>query len=263
MMEGIKEESVGYLFNVEVTVEQDAAPDGRFGLGRCDQRRRAGPAHRRGGRAAPSASAAPPKLVAKGLGANRPRTLEYSAPSADADGEVERHVEKESGGDVVVDPNASRAERRRQQREARRKRPEPAGTAAVRRGRGRSRASGRRRPRAAGRTPGRGGRRRRRRTPRRPRREGSVTCTERTVGRRPAARSRGWATSPPRVDAQPQVVVDVGRRPAHELASAAGRGRAPRRSPGRAARPRAPARAAPREGSVPARSRHRRPADRG
>ena len=67
------------------------------------------------------APAAPPKLLAKGLGADRPRTLEYSAPSVDAAGEVTHRVESESGQDVVVDPNASRAERRRQQREARRR----------------------------------------------------------------------------------------------------------------------------------------------
>ena len=125
MMEGIKEESVSYLFNVEVSVEQDAAPtDGAEAA--------AGPGTLPGGAisapalptdqaaAPPPGSSAPKKLVAKGLGANRPRTLEYSAPSGDSDGEVERHVERE-GADVVIDPNASRAERRRAQRDARKR----------------------------------------------------------------------------------------------------------------------------------------------
>ncbi len=116
MMDAIKEESVGFLFNVEVTVEpgdgddEGGSPNGTAAVAA----------------AAPlptqeidaSQPAAPAKLVAKGLGANRPRTLEYSAPSDD--GEVSRRQEDEAA-DIVVDPNASRAERRRQQREARKR----------------------------------------------------------------------------------------------------------------------------------------------
>jgi preprotein translocase subunit SecA len=116
MMEGIKEESAGYLFNVEVTVEQEAPPAGEAAPGGATSGAPALPTDER-----PVTPAAPPKLVAKGLGGDRPRTLEYSAPSVDAAGEVTHRVESESGQDVVVDPNASRAERRRQQREARRR----------------------------------------------------------------------------------------------------------------------------------------------
>ncbi len=124
MMEGIKEESVGYLFNVDVTVEQDsaAAPadaaNGSASAGLVGASRAPSlPTDQAA--ATPARSAAPPKLIAKGLGADRPRTLEYSAPSDGADGEVTRHVEE--SGDIVVDPNAPRAERRRQQREARKR----------------------------------------------------------------------------------------------------------------------------------------------
>ena len=61
-----------------------------------------------------------PTLLAKGLAPSRPAHMEYSAPSET--GGVERGaMEVEDGGIVEVDPNASRAERRRAERENRRR----------------------------------------------------------------------------------------------------------------------------------------------
>jgi preprotein translocase subunit SecA len=127
MMEAIKEESVGFLFNVEVTVEEapeEGAEAGGGDIGRVAVTEAGGV-----GAAAPvlptdelaAAESTPTKLVAKGLRNDATRKLEYSAPSTDGDGQVTHRVEKEPAN-VVVDPNASRAERRRQQREARKNR---------------------------------------------------------------------------------------------------------------------------------------------
>ena len=122
MMEGIKEESVGYLFNVEVTVEQDAAdaearPAGAAPTGaaqapalpdRPGRRARArlgGPAEagRQGSRCQPAAH---PGVLRAQRGLRRR-------------GRAARRAR--GRGDVVVDPNASRAERRRAQRDARKR----------------------------------------------------------------------------------------------------------------------------------------------
>jgi preprotein translocase subunit SecA len=73
MMDGIKEESVGLLFNIEV---QPAPPPGE----------------------APAEGAPAPVLVAKGLVAPKaPQQLEYTAPSVDDASGVERHVEGSPG----------------------------------------------------------------------------------------------------------------------------------------------------------------------
>ena len=56
-----------------------------------------------------------PELVAPGLGPTRPSHLEYSAPGESGD-VVHGEMEVEDGGIVEVDPNASRAERRRAER---------------------------------------------------------------------------------------------------------------------------------------------------
>ena len=100
MTEAIKEESVGYLFNVEVTVaqeEEQAEGDGE----------------------------APPVLVAKGLvDTSRNQQLQYSAPTAE--GDVEVHGE--NGSPVPGGRNqggggqegSNRAQRRAQQRKKRR-----------------------------------------------------------------------------------------------------------------------------------------------
>jgi preprotein translocase subunit SecA len=77
MMEGIKEESVGYVFNLEVEVEGEAA--GAEGAG-------------------PSVAA--PEIRAKGLDEERrPAQLQYTAPSIDGGNEVVRTAAAGSGAD--------------------------------------------------------------------------------------------------------------------------------------------------------------------
>lgn len=80
MMDGIKEESVGYLFNLEVQVEQqveevpveDAAPS--LDKGAQD--------------AVPAQAGARPEIRAKGLDAPQRRDLHFSAPTVDGEGGV-------------------------------------------------------------------------------------------------------------------------------------------------------------------------------
>jgi preprotein translocase subunit SecA len=99
MTEAIKEESVGYLFNVEVTVASEEEP-------------------------AEGDAEAPPVLVAKGLvDTQRNQQLQYSAPTAE--GDVEVHGE--NGSPVAGGRNqgggqagSNRAQRRAQQRKKRR-----------------------------------------------------------------------------------------------------------------------------------------------
>ncbi|WP_055587009.1 preprotein translocase subunit SecA [Peterkaempfera griseoplana] len=106
MMEGIKEESVGYLFNLEVQVEQqveevpveDAEP---VALEKAEEVR--------------------PEIRAKGLEAPQRQRLHYTAPSVDGEGGV---VEGEFAEDAEVeDPDAglTRAERRRAAKGGRRR----------------------------------------------------------------------------------------------------------------------------------------------
>ncbi|AXI77790.1 preprotein translocase subunit SecA [Peterkaempfera bronchialis] len=106
MMEGIKEESVGYLFNLEVQVEQqveevpveDATP---VQLEKAEDAR--------------------PEIRAKGLEAPQRQRLHYTAPSVDGEGGV---VEGEFADDSVEDdPEAgmTRAERRKAAKGGRRR----------------------------------------------------------------------------------------------------------------------------------------------
>jgi preprotein translocase subunit SecA len=105
MMEAIKEESVGYLFNLEVQVEQPAE---------------AGPTLTVDSAVATAAGA--PALVAKGLEASRPTHLEFSAPTVDGEGGVvHRAADGDGASPEDLGPDASRAERRRAAR-AQRKR---------------------------------------------------------------------------------------------------------------------------------------------
>ncbi len=95
MMDGIKEETVGYLFNVQVEVQESGE-----GLVEVN--------------ADGLEVAAHAEVIAPGLTPSRPTRLEYSAPSEDGG------VEHESVDlPVEIDPNASRAERRRLERENR------------------------------------------------------------------------------------------------------------------------------------------------
>jgi preprotein translocase subunit SecA len=116
MMDGIKEESVGYLFHVEVEV--DAAPPVEAGLDDLE-----------GvddiplpGDSLPAPGRAGALLVAKSLAEpKRPTRLEYSAPSLDDQGGVAH--QEESPGDPLADlpGDATRADRRRAMREARKR----------------------------------------------------------------------------------------------------------------------------------------------
>jgi preprotein translocase subunit SecA len=99
MMDGIKEESVGYLFNLEVQVEPEAAPPVEV----LAQGREPEPE---------------PHIVAKGLRApTRPARLEYSAPTIDGEGGV-LHAAQEYDGQPEVAADAPRSERRRAARAA-------------------------------------------------------------------------------------------------------------------------------------------------
>ena len=144
MMDGIKEETVGYLFNVEVQVgpAPDALPGYQPGYqpgpaesGTPAPMRTAEDAVLAAGSAAvqrpveeptgaseliPEAAPLPKLLaqqrsavVAPGLGPKRPAQLEYSAPGES--GDVVRGS-MDVDGEVPVSPDASRAERRRAQR---------------------------------------------------------------------------------------------------------------------------------------------------
>src|SRR5690606_30702213 len=83
MMDGIKEESVGYLFNLEVQGEQQVeevpveAPEGEEGAPSLEKEPQ------------PAAAGARPEIRAKGLEApQRPDRLRYSAPTVDGEGGV-------------------------------------------------------------------------------------------------------------------------------------------------------------------------------
>ncbi|CAM5697157.1 preprotein translocase subunit SecA [Streptomyces hirsutus] len=114
MMDGIKEESVGYLFNLEVQVEQqveevpveeEAAPS----LAKTPQD------------AVPAQAGSRPEIRAKGLDAPQRRNLHFSAPTVDGEGGT---VEGEFAEDEPVRSEAdglTRAERRKQARGGRRR----------------------------------------------------------------------------------------------------------------------------------------------
>ena len=138
MMEGIKEESVGNLFNLQVEVQENpiveeapgaaaappasprpavGGPPATSGAGAAPANRKPQPQRNRPARpaaqprgpvagspepAVPAAFAADgaPSLVAPGLKRpQRPARLQYSAPSEDGTGEVEQHAEGSAGGD--------------------------------------------------------------------------------------------------------------------------------------------------------------------
>ncbi|WP_030625160.1 preprotein translocase subunit SecA [Streptomyces sclerotialus] len=120
MMEGIKEESVGYLFNLEVQVEQQveevpvADAEERTSLDKDVQD------------AVPAQAGARPEIHAKGLDApQRPDRLHFSAPTVDGEGGV---VEGDFATDAVPSGQTrsesdgmTRAERRKAQKGGRRR----------------------------------------------------------------------------------------------------------------------------------------------
>ncbi|MEU1056309.1 preprotein translocase subunit SecA [Streptomyces sp. NPDC005876] len=115
MMEGIKEESVGYLFNLEVQVEQqveevpveDAQPS--LDKGAQDQ--------------VPAQAGGRPEIRAKGLDAPQRRNLHLSAPTVDGEGGIiERDVTDEDEEPVRSPSDGlTRAERRKQAKGGRRR----------------------------------------------------------------------------------------------------------------------------------------------
>ena len=164
MMDGIKEESVGYLFNLEVQVEE-APPAARRWT--C---RSAAPVPTLAPPTLPTDEARPPSrsgrvppaLRAKGLDVARPQHVEYSAPSWTA-----------TAASCTARTTRATATlgRRRPERQPRRAPAPAAGHSARsrwparrRRGPARCSASGRRHPPAAAPAPAPGGRRRRPRT---------------------------------------------------------------------------------------------------
>jgi preprotein translocase subunit SecA len=89
MMEGKKEEAVGYLFNVEVQVEEE--PSGEFHF-HADGTRHEGPMHE-GAFAEPPAEQHRPVVKAKGLEApTPPRNLSYAGPTEDGEVAVTREA---------------------------------------------------------------------------------------------------------------------------------------------------------------------------
>ena len=114
MMDGIKEETVGYLFNVEVQVQEPAPETEPVAVAVATA-----PAGIMAEVAkAANAPARQPAIKAPGLAPSRRGQLEYSGPSEE--GTVSRS-EGDSGAPIEVDPNASRAERRRAERENRKR----------------------------------------------------------------------------------------------------------------------------------------------
>lgn len=120
MMDGIKEETVGYAFNVEVEVKPQVAPEvaEQIEVLSDASESEAGAAIA----AAVSAGATQsqeaqegPTIEAAGLGPSRPDHMEYSAPD-ESGGIMHGEMDADEDGIVEVDPNASRAERRRAER---------------------------------------------------------------------------------------------------------------------------------------------------
>ncbi|HEY5518802.1 MAG TPA: preprotein translocase subunit SecA, partial [Cellulomonas sp.] len=154
MTDAIKEESVGFLFNLEVKVAEpdpegpvvtvesaaqdegngpDVGESGTAGGATAERETAAPPATRRAAKGAPSGRRAAGALVAKGLeGPDRTAPLQYSAPSVDGDAELARiAVEPASHGasGTTTGPNTGRTsdvvnreDRRKAERLARKKR---------------------------------------------------------------------------------------------------------------------------------------------
>ena len=120
MMDAIKEESVGYLFNVEVQVEDqqpiELTPQAAPLLGAIAQQSvdaAAEPDTAAGGEHTHA-----PAISAPGLTPQRPQRLQYTAPSDDG-GVV--HASEDVDEVPELGPDASRAERRRAERAARKR----------------------------------------------------------------------------------------------------------------------------------------------
>ena len=112
MMDAIREETVGYLFNAQVEVEEaDEEEAVELPSGLVDATASAA--------FATQGASGSPEISAKGLGPQRPQNMQLTAPSIDgAGGAVTRtaDADTELESESELDPNASRAERRRVQR---------------------------------------------------------------------------------------------------------------------------------------------------
>ena len=140
MMEGIKEESVGYLFNLEVKVEEPGAPAAPAPAvggepvevsallggqppapqGQAQAQPEPQPARTAEDVVAAIAGGGQPRIQAKGLEAHRPQRMAYSAPSET--GGVAERSETVDGEAAELGPDATRAERRRAERESKKRR---------------------------------------------------------------------------------------------------------------------------------------------
>jgi preprotein translocase subunit SecA len=127
MMDAIKEETVGFLFNLEVQVNPEVSEEAAAAVEELEDATASSAtaglaaAVAAGAQEARRAPAAAPEIKAPGLGPSRPQHLEYSAPS-ESGGVTHGQMEVEDGGIVEVDPDASRAERRRAERANRKRR---------------------------------------------------------------------------------------------------------------------------------------------
>jgi preprotein translocase subunit SecA len=127
MMDGIKEETVGYLFNLEVQINPEVSEEAAAAVEELtdatssDAAAGLAAAVAAGQEQAKVEAKREPAIVAKGLGPSRPQHLEYSAPS-ESGGVTHGAMEVEGGEIIEIDENASRAERRRAERANRKKR---------------------------------------------------------------------------------------------------------------------------------------------
>ncbi|MEV6940367.1 preprotein translocase subunit SecA, partial [Streptomyces sp. NPDC051132] len=113
MMDGIKEESVGYLFNLEVQVEQQVEE--------VPVEAEAQPAGEGAQDTVPAQAGGRPEIRAKGLDVPQRRELHFSAPTVDGEGGI---VERDLEDDEPVRSESdglTRAERRRQAKGGRRR----------------------------------------------------------------------------------------------------------------------------------------------
>ncbi|SEL95828.1 preprotein translocase subunit SecA [Rhodococcus maanshanensis] len=114
MLEGLKEESVGFLFNLQVEAAPAAEPE-HSGWTAAATAARQAPAALPTEEPAPAAPAAPAALRAKGLDASEETRLTYSGPAEDGNAQVRRTAAGAGAGE------GSRRERRQAGRSKRKK----------------------------------------------------------------------------------------------------------------------------------------------
>jgi len=120
MMDAIKEETVGYAFNVEVEVKPQIAAEVAEEIEELEDLSGSAvgasiAAAVSAGSGQQAAEQSHPTIEAKGLGPSRPEHMEFSAPD-ESGGVVHGEMDAEADGIVEVDDDAPRAERRRAER---------------------------------------------------------------------------------------------------------------------------------------------------